>query len=48
MPTDLLSINGRWVHRAMKVVGARIAIRSVPDLQGPTQQVPEVRDCSAT
>jgi len=28
----------------MKVMGARTAIRSVPDLQGLTQQVPEVRE----
>ena len=44
VPSGLLQINKRWVHRAMEAMGARTAIRSVPDLQGLAQQVPEVRE----
>ena len=44
MPSGLLQINKRWVHRALEAMGARTAIRSVPDLQGLAQQVPEVRE----
>ena len=44
VPTGLLQINKRWVHRAMEAMGARTAIRSVPDMQGLAQQVPEVRE----
>ena len=44
VPSGLLQINKRWVHRAMEAMGARTAIRSVPDMQGLAQQVPEVRE----
>jgi enoyl-CoA hydratase len=33
VPVQLSMLNKRWVHSAMEVMGARAAIRAVPDLQ---------------
>ena len=44
VPHELLQLNKRWVHRAMDVMGARTAIRAVPDVQALAKYVPAIQD----
>lgn len=44
VPHELLQLNKRWVHQSMEVMGARAAIRSVPDVQALVSHIPAIQE----